>query len=117
MDERHGEVEVVLQGDLLDYLPGPLQVLVAAGAAAGADDHRNLPVHRRLQHQGKVALGGVAADECFAHAQVIGAGVGASGVASDQVGVFREGPLQGAFLEAVADDGRGGDDAQFVVRH
>ena len=103
--------------DLLHDLLGPLQVGVAARPAAGADEHGDVAVHRRLEHKGEVAFGGVPAHESLAHTQVIRPRVGTAGVAGNQVRVFLQGALQGTLLEPVTNNGGRGDYPEFSLGH
>jgi hypothetical protein len=70
-----------------------------------------------LEHQGQVPLGSIPSHESFTQTQVVGPGIGAAAVASDEVGVHLENPLQRAFLKAIAYDGCGSDYAKFWFGH
>jgi hypothetical protein len=50
MDDRHREVQTFLAGDLAYQIDDELEVRLAAGAATGANQHRNPLRDRRPQH-------------------------------------------------------------------
>ena len=103
VDHRGAEAVAPLAAELAVEIERPLQVRAAATPARGADQHRDAPVARGVEDHGEVALGRAAVDERHARAQVVGAGIGRSGVEREDRRVAGEAALHGAGGDAVAE--------------
>ena len=114
--ERRGEVQLLLGGDLLDDLPHPVEVPVAAAAAARADQQRDVEPTRRTQQNPQVALDGIAREEGKVFPEVVRPTVGRAGVDGDEVEPLAEGHLEVLLGESTAEH-PDGDEVRDRITH
>ena len=112
-NHRHLEADFFLGSDFEDDLSAPFEVRRSPGAAGRADNHRDAGFHPFADHVTQVALDAGAVGKRLARAQIVGAGVGRTGIDGDQVGLFRHTALEAFFREAVAQNGCRREDFEF----
>ncbi len=85
VEQGDARVQALFQGDLEGDVAHPVQCIVAAGGAAGADQQGNARGGLRAHQDGEVALDGVARIFGVAGCQISRAAVGRTRVAGDSV--------------------------------
>ena len=112
---NHSQLErqVVLLGDFFQDAHFPHQVRIGTGTAAGTDDQGDIQLPGSFEHQGHVPLDGGGIGKGNARAQVIGAGVGRTGITGDEVRLLCHTGKEGFLRESVTHDTGAGKDFHF----
>jgi hypothetical protein len=99
---EHGDARrvVELPGQLEHDVLGPVDIEVAAGLAAGADQDRNAGLLLRRHQQLEIVPDGAARVLGFAGGEIGGAAVGRAGVERDRMRLARQRPLHLGGIEA-----------------
>jgi hypothetical protein len=111
---RELESEAFLARDLLDDLAEPLDVRITTRGSGRADEERHVCTSRSHQHDAEIALYGFARKGCLTGAEMAGARVCRSGVATDEVRRPAKCFLERRFEKSRSTYARGRKHADFV---
>ena len=113
MDHRHAEGQALFRRDLLGHFAHQGDLRIAAAAAGRPDQHGDVVLDARFDHQAEIALDRLARDERHAGAEIVRPRVHRAAVGRDKVRALFQTAAEGFLRIAVAEHSRGRHHADF----